>query len=78
MRRNLSPIILGLLLAVPSTGQAQIKVVGSTPDFAAVALEIGGERVEVDHIAAGNQDPHFVLPKPSFALMLRARHHHTS
>jgi len=66
-------ITLALLLAIPLSTRAQgrIKVVGSTPDFAAVAQEIGGDRVEVDHIAAGNQDPHFVLPKPSFALMLR-------
>lgn len=66
-------LTLALLLAVPFGAEAQgrIKVVGSTPDFAAVAQEIGGDRVEADHIAAGNQDPHFVLPKPSFALMLR-------
>jgi len=49
----------------------KLKVVGSIPDFAAVAKEIGGDLVEVASIAKGNQDPHFVLPKPSYALMLR-------
>jgi len=49
----------------------RIKVVGSLPDYASIAQEIGGQWVEVDHIAAGNQDPQFVPPKPSFALKLK-------
>ncbi len=69
---------LGLLLtafflswSTSAFAKDKLKVVGSIPDFAAVAKEIGGDRVEVASIAKGNQDPHFVLPKPSYALMLR-------
>ncbi|MFO7767793.1 MAG: metal ABC transporter substrate-binding protein [bacterium] len=55
----------------PAPGAAPIQVVSTIPDFAAVARQIGGDLVEARAIALGNQDPHFVLPKPSFALMLR-------
>lgn len=74
MKRTLICTIV-VLLATAEAGMGQVedrvKVVGSIPDFAEVAREIGGDLVEVSSIAAGNQDPHFVLPKPSFALMLR-------
>lgn len=32
--------------------------------------EVGGDRVEVESIAKGYQDPHFVAPKPSFIVRL--------
>src|SRR5678809_1384947 len=35
------------------------------------AQTVGGDRVEVNSIAKGYQDPHFVEAKPSFLLMLR-------
>jgi len=50
---------------------AQVRVVTTLPDYAAVAREIGGDLVDAESIAVGNQDPHFVLPKPSFALLLK-------
>ncbi len=61
-----------VLLGVPGAGQSRgpVKVVGSVPDFAALAKEIGGDLVETSFIAQGNQDPHFVPPKPSYALLL--------
>src|ERR1051326_2844947 len=49
---------------------SKINVVGSTEDLAALAREVGGDRVSVDSIARGYQDPHFVEPKPSFLLKL--------
>jgi len=48
----------------------KIKVVATLPDYASIAKEIGGERVTVNYICKGDQDPHFVLPKPSYAVML--------
>jgi ABC-type Zn uptake system ZnuABC Zn-binding protein ZnuA len=47
-----------------------LNVVTSTEDLAALAREVGGDRVSVDSIARGYQDPHFVDPKPSFILKL--------
>jgi ABC-type Zn uptake system ZnuABC Zn-binding protein ZnuA len=39
--------------------------------MAALALEVGGDRISVESIARGYQDPHFVEAKPSFLLKLR-------
>ncbi len=68
-------ILLGALLAgllpVPATAASKLRVVGSTQDLAALAQEVGGDRVEVEFIGRGYQDPHFVEPKPSFLLILR-------
>jgi zinc/manganese transport system substrate-binding protein len=50
---------------------SKLSVVTATTDLAALVQEIGGDRVEVDSIARGYQDPHFVEAKPSFLLKLR-------
>jgi zinc/manganese transport system substrate-binding protein len=50
---------------------AKINIMGATEDLAAIAREIGGDQVNVDSIAKGYQDPHFVEPKPSFILKLQ-------
>src|SRR5689334_7831868 len=65
---------LGLLAALllPSCAFAKkLNVVTSTTDLAALAQEVGGDRISVDSIAKGYQDPHFVEAKPSFLLKLR-------
>jgi zinc/manganese transport system substrate-binding protein len=49
---------------------AAIKVITSTEDLAALAKEIGGDKVSVEPLARGYQDPHFVEAKPSFVLKL--------
>ncbi|MBN2029193.1 zinc ABC transporter substrate-binding protein [bacterium] len=50
---------------------AKIKVVTTFSDFASIAKEIGGDFVDVDYLSYGDQDPHFVPPKPSLALKLK-------
>lgn len=55
--------------SVPAANK--LSVVTATTDLAAIVQEIGGDRVEVDSIARGYQDPHFVEAKPSFLLKLR-------
>ena len=49
----------------------KLMVVTSTTDMAALAQEVGGDRIEVESMAKGYQDPHFVEAKPSFLLRLR-------
>jgi zinc/manganese transport system substrate-binding protein len=56
-------------LSTPALG-APPKVVTTTEDLASLAREIGGDKVSVESIARGYQDPHFVEPKPSFILKL--------
>src|SRR5213082_2321757 len=66
--------LFGLLatLLLPSLAFAKkLNVVTSTTDLAALTQEVGGDRINVEAIARGYQDPHFVEPKPSFLLKLR-------
>ena len=51
--------------------QGKPLVVSTTEDLAAIARDVGGDRVTVDFIARGYQDPHFVEAKPSFILKLQ-------
>jgi zinc/manganese transport system substrate-binding protein len=67
---------LALLLASapvvpPAAAAGKTLIITATTDLAAVVQEIGGDRVEVESIARGYQDPHFVEAKPSFLLKLR-------
>ena len=62
---------LGALFS-PSLAEAKkLTVVTATTDLAALAQEVGGEKISVESIAKGYQDPHFVEAKPSFLLKLR-------
>jgi ABC-type Zn uptake system ZnuABC Zn-binding protein ZnuA len=49
---------------------AAVKVITTTEDLASIAKEIGGDRISVEALARGYQDPHFVEAKPSFVLKL--------
>ena len=49
---------------------AAVKVVTTTQDLAALTTEVGGDKVTVEALARGYQDPHFVEAKPSFVLKL--------
>jgi ABC-type Zn uptake system ZnuABC Zn-binding protein ZnuA len=64
---------LALILALAGIGNAagKINVVSATEDLASIAAEVGGDRIAVESIAKGYQDPHFVEPKPSFLLKLQ-------
>ena len=55
-------------LAAPA--DAAINVVTTTEDLASIVKEVGGDKVSVDSIARGYQDPHFVEPKPSYIIRL--------
>src|SRR5712691_6612684 len=70
MLRSFGPTLLVLLLGAPALARAAVNVVASTEDLAALTREVGGDRVKVDFIGRGYQDPHFVEAKPSFILKL--------
>jgi zinc/manganese transport system substrate-binding protein len=48
-----------------------IQVVTTTEDLAAIAREVGGERVQAASLSRGYQDPHFVDAKPSYMVQLK-------
>ena len=64
-----SVVALALLAAAPPLGAA-VNVVATTEDLADLTRQVGGDRVKVEAIARGYQDPHFVEAKPSFILKL--------
>ena len=63
-------VLVGTLLS-PAAEAKKLNVVTSTTDMAALTQEVGGDNVNVESIAKGYQDPHFVEAKPSFLLKLR-------
>ena len=60
--------MFGVLLAVGA--QAKLNIVVTTPDLAAIAKEVGGDKVEITTLARPTEDPHFVDAKPSFIVKL--------
>ena len=52
-------------------GQTKLNVIATTEDLASIAREVGGDRIVIDSISKGYQDPHFVEAKPSFILKLQ-------
>jgi zinc/manganese transport system substrate-binding protein len=59
---------LCVLLALPA--HADLRVVATVPDLAALARAVGGDHVQVTSLALSTQDPHFVDAKPNLALEL--------
>lgn len=72
MPRSLLAVALGLLTSIAAAppAAAQLRVVATLPDLAALASEIGGEHVSVTALARPPEDPHYVDPKPSLLLSL--------
>jgi len=62
-----------VMLGTPLPGRAdsKLQVMTATTDLASLAEEVGGDKVSVESVARGYQDPHFVEAKPSFLLKLR-------
>ncbi len=73
-RRVFGALVVAVMLinaSLPARAGDKINIVTSTQDLAAIAQEVGGDKVTAEAIARGYQDPHFVEAKPSFLLKLR-------
>jgi len=65
--------IIGLIISAGVMllpAQEKINVVTTLTLYADIANYIGGDIVETHAIVAGDQDAHFVQPKPSFAVWM--------
>ena len=59
---------LAAALLLPSTAEAKkLKVITTLTDLASLTQEVGGDKVDVEALAKGYQDPHFVEPKAQFS-----------
>ena len=72
MHKVITALMLLLALACAMPAAAAVKVITTTEDLASIVREIGGDRVTVEALARGYQDPHFVEAKPSFILKLHS------
>ena len=71
--KNVLPI-LGLICIFSNSNiyaQKHLNVVTTLPDYAFFAEQIGGGQISVKELVRGDQDAHFIRPKPSFATALR-------
>jgi zinc/manganese transport system substrate-binding protein len=64
-------LTLILCLILPAAAAAAPRVVTTTEGLAALAREVGGDRVQVESLSRGIQDPHFVDANPILAVKLR-------
>jgi zinc/manganese transport system substrate-binding protein len=63
---QLISLLVGVSGALAPPPPAPVKVVTSLSTYAAIAREIVGDRGTVTSIATGDENPHYVQPKPSF------------
>jgi zinc/manganese transport system substrate-binding protein len=74
--RNVRQVMLAAAVAaVVALGwarpaQARLRVAATIETLADLARQVGGDRVQVDALSRGTQDPHFVSAKPSLVLTL--------
>jgi zinc/manganese transport system substrate-binding protein len=65
-------VFLALALGTATPAFANLNVVTSTTDLAAITREVGGSEINVESISKGSQDPHFIEAKPSY--MVKVSH----
>lgn len=71
MKKQMISMLLTLVtLSVMAAEGDQVRIVCSFSDYASIAAEIAGEKATVEMISKGESDPHFIPPKPSYAMML--------
>jgi zinc/manganese transport system substrate-binding protein len=64
-------LALVLSFLAPAVAAAAPRVVTTTEGLAALAREVGGDRIRVESLSRGIQDPHFVDANPMLAVKLR-------
>lgn len=62
---------LGVLIASPSSAFAKINIFACAPEWAALAQEMGGDKVKIYTASSARQDVHFMRAKPSLLAAMR-------
>jgi zinc/manganese transport system substrate-binding protein len=71
MKTIISILIAWLAVSSSAFAQGKLNVIATTEDLASIGREVGGDRIAIESLARGYQDPHFVEAKPSFILKLQ-------
>jgi zinc/manganese transport system substrate-binding protein len=64
-------LIILFLMITSTSAFADVKAVATTTIIYDLVKNIGGNKVDVDYLCRGNQDPHFLEVMPSYMLKLR-------
>lgn len=71
MKKLILTFAMGLLLAAPSYASAQINLFACEPEWAALAEEIGGDKIKAYAATHAKQDPHHIRARPSLIAKIR-------
>src|SRR5512138_3670366 len=71
MKRISFLTVAAVMVAAAASAQSKLTVITTTEDLASIGREVGGDRISIEAMARGYQDPHFVEAKPSFILKLQ-------
>jgi zinc/manganese transport system substrate-binding protein len=70
--RVLRTLAIAVALALPGAGaRAELRIVTSTPTFADIARQVGGEHVDVESIMNGPENVHTVNARPSYMMLVK-------
>jgi zinc/manganese transport system substrate-binding protein len=69
--KTLNQLLAGLILLAALPAAAEIKVFACEPEWAALAQELGGEKVSAFSATTALQDPHHIEARPSLIARLR-------
>jgi zinc/manganese transport system substrate-binding protein len=64
-------LVLGLWIVLSTSAQATLRVFACEPEWAAVAQEIGGDKIEVTTATSPDQDVHYLQARPSLIAQVR-------
>src|SRR5437763_10197289 len=62
--------VLCLIFLLPQLIQTNLKIVTTAPDYADIAKQIGGDKVDVHSVMKGPENVHNVMAKPTEMLAL--------
>lgn len=63
-------LALILLVNLSFANNEKLNIICSFSDYATIVKAIAKDKADIQYIASGKQDPHFVSPKPSYAMLL--------
>lgn len=72
MKQFAAAIALALACAAPGPASAKIDVFACVPEWAALAGELGGDKVTIYQATSPRQDPHRVQARPSLIARMRS------
>lgn len=67
--KNMIPAII--LLLTPMVASADLDIFACEPEWAALATELGGDKIKVNSATNALQDPHYIQARPSLISKLR-------